>query len=302
MTLAATARRPSFAGALAGGHTFPVAAIVLIILVIWYLAAIPMNKVLSQPLIDAAGGGLMSTLQISWSLPRPVLPAPHQVMAELWNTVFTVEPWRPRSLVYHCWVTLSSTLLGFVLGSLLGIVLAIAIVHVKALNRSLMPWIIASQTIPILAIAPMIIVVLGSIGLTGLMPKALISMYLCFFPVTIGMVKGLASPDPMQLDLLRTYNASPTQVLWKLRWPASVPFLFASLKVAIAIALVGAIVAELPAGAQAGIGARLLNGSYYGQTQQIWGALVAAAVMSSGLVWLIGVIERQVARAMGTKP
>ncbi|WP_119387917.1 ABC transporter permease [Taklimakanibacter lacteus] len=302
MILAATVTRPSFTGALFAGSALPVAIIVLIVLVVWYVAAIPMNAVLSQPLIDQAGGGLANTLSISWSLPRPVLPAPHQVMAELWNTVFTVAPWRPRSLLYHCWVTLSSTLLGFMLGTILGVALAIAIVHVKALNRSLMPWIIASQTIPILAIAPMIIVVLGSIGLTGLVPKSLISMYLCFFPVTIGMVKGLTSPDPMQLDLMRTYNADASQVLWKLRWPASVPFLFTSLKVAIAIALVGAIVGELPTGAQAGIGARLLNGSYYGQTQQIWAALVAAAVMSSGLVWLVGFIERQVARAMGAKP
>ena len=147
-----------------------------------------------------------------------------------------------------------------------------------------MPWIIASQTIPILAIAPMVIVVLGSIGITGLMPKSIISTYLCFFPVTIGMVKGLTSPDAMQLDLMRTYNASRAQVFWKLRWPASMPFLFASLKVAIAIALVGAIVGELPTGAQAGIGARLLNGSYYGQTTQIWAALVAASVMAAALV------------------
>jgi NitT/TauT family transport system permease protein len=301
MTLVATASRPSLPAALAAGSALPVAIIVLITIVIWYAAAIPMNKVLSEPLIGAAGGGLFNTLSISWSLPRPVVPAPHQVLAELWNTVFTVEPWRPRSLLYHCWVTLSSTLLGFVLGTLLGVALAIAIIHVKALNRSLMPWIIASQTIPILAIAPMIIVVLGSIGLTGLLPKSLISMYLCFFPVTIGMVKGLTSPDPMQLDLMRTYYASTSQVLWKLRWPSALPFLFTSLKVAIAIALVGAIVAELPTGAQAGIGARLLNGSYYGQTQQIWGALVAAAVMSSGLVWLVGFIERRIASAMGAE-
>jgi NitT/TauT family transport system permease protein len=302
MTLAVIAQRPSAGRVLAAGHALPVAVIVLIILAIWYIAAIPMNRVLSQPLIDAAGGGLANTLQISWSLPRPVLPAPHQIIAELWNTIVLIEPWRPRSLLYHCWVTLSSTLLGFLLGTVLGIGLAIAIVHVKALNRSLMPWIIASQTIPILAIAPMIIVMLGAMGLTGLLPKSLISMYLCFFPVTIGMVKGLSSPDPMQLDLMLTYNASTAQTLWKLRWPASVPFLFTSLKVAIAIALVGAIVAELPTGAQAGIGARLLNGSYYGQTQQIWAALVAAAVMSSGLVWLVGVVEHQVARAMGAKP
>ena len=82
----------------------------------------------------------------------------------------------------------------------------------------------------------MVIVVLGIVGLTGLLPKALISIYLCFFPVTIGMVKGLRSPDPMQLDLMRTYNASGSQIFWKLRWPASMPFLFASLKVAVAIA------------------------------------------------------------------
>src|SRR5262245_56054821 len=97
MTLVATAQRPSSPmGGLAAGHAFPVAVIVLIVLVLWYLAAIPMNRVLSQPLIDAAGGGLMNTLQISWSLPRPVLPAPHQVIAELWNSIFTTEPWRPR--------------------------------------------------------------------------------------------------------------------------------------------------------------------------------------------------------------
>ena len=150
-----------------------------------------------------------------------------------------VAPWKVKSLVYHVWVTLSSTLLGFVLGTLLGIGLAVAIVHFKLLSKSLMPWIIASQTIPILAIAPMVIVVLGSVGLTGLVPKSIISMYLCFFPVAIGMVKGLTSPDPMQLDLMRTYNASVSQVLWKLRFPAAMPFLFASLKVAVAIALTG---------------------------------------------------------------
>jgi NitT/TauT family transport system permease protein len=101
---------------------------------------------------------------------------------------------------------------------------------------------------------------------------------------------------------MRTYHASVTQVLWKLRWPASLPFLFASLKVAIAIALVGAIVGELPTGAQAGIGARLLNGSYYGQTNQIWAALVAASVMAAGLVALIGAIERLTLRRMGARP
>ena len=284
------------------GTAIPVAVVCLVILIVWYLAAIPMNWVVTGPKAGAAGGGLGNILSFSWNEARPVIPAPHQIILELWKSVFGVAPWMPKSLLYHGWVTLSSTLLGFVLGALLGIALAIAIVHVTFLSKSLMPWIIASQTIPILAIAPMVIVVLGSMGFTGLLPKSLISMYLCFFPVTIGMVKGLTSPEVMQLDLMRTYHASVSQVLWKLRFPASVPFLFASLKVAVAIALTGAIVGELPTGAVAGIGARLLQGSYYGQTVQIWAALFMGAFIAAGLVWLVGVIERFTLKRMGVRP
>ena len=280
---------------------FPVAAICLVILALWYVACIPMNAVVTEARIAAAGGGLYQTLAISWNHDRPVIPAPHQIVIELWNSVFMVAPWKVKSLVYHAWITLSSTLLGFVLGTLLGIGLAIAIVHSKILSKSLMPWIIASQTIPILAIAPMVIVVLGAIGFTGLVPKSLISMYLCFFPVAIGMVKGLTSPETMQIDLMRTYHASTSQVLWKLRFPASVPFLFTSLKVAVAIALTGAIVGELPTGAVSGIGARLLNGSYYGQTVQIWAALFVASFAAAGLVWLVGIAERLTLIRMGTQ-
>ena len=138
--------------------------------------------------------------------------------------------------------------------------LAVGIVHNRAMDMSVMPWAIASQTIPILAIAPMVIVVLASIGITGLVPKAMISAYLSFFPVVVGMVKGLRSPDAMQLDLLRTYSASGAQTFWKLRWPSSMPYFFTSLKIGVAAALVGAIVGELPTGAVAGLGARLLSG------------------------------------------
>jgi NitT/TauT family transport system permease protein len=153
--------------------------------------------------------------------------------------------------------------------------------------------------VPILAIAPIVIVVLGAIGLHGLLPKSIISAYLCFFPVTIGMVKGLTSPDPIQIDLMRTWSASTAQIFWKLRWPSSIPFLFASLKVAITISLVGAIVGELPTGAQAGIGARLLIGSYYGQTVQIWAALLAAAIMAACLVAAIDAVGKWTERRMG---
>jgi NitT/TauT family transport system permease protein len=273
-----------------------------VLLAIWYLACIPMNAVVAETKITAAGGGLWATLHESWNHTRPVIPAPHQIIAELWNTVFLIAPWKVRSLLYHCWVTLSATLLGFAMGTLFGMGLAILIVHSKLLSKALMPWIIASQTIPILAIAPMIIVVLGAMGFTGLLPKALISTYLCFFPVTIGMVKGLMSPDVIHRDLMRTYNASQWETLWKLRMPAAVPYLFTSLKIAIAIALTGAIVGELPTGAISGIGARLLVGSYNGLTMMIWGALVAGSVMAALLVWFVGYAERKTLSRMGVKP
>ena len=150
------------------------------------------------------------------------------------------------------------------------------IVSVGWLERSMMPWIVASQTIPIIALAPMIVVILSQFNITGIAPKAAIAAYLCFFPITVGMVKGFRSPDPLHLDLMRTYSATRAQTFLKLRAPASAPFFFASMKVGAAAALVGAIVAEVTKSEDGGIGARLLAGSYYGQTVQIWAALFAA--------------------------
>jgi len=279
----------------------PVAAIVAVVIAIWYAAAVWLNapQVIDRFKSDEKPWTARELIGATWSMERPVLPAPHQIAQNFYETVFQTPIESKRSLVYHAGVTVSATLLGFVFGTVLGILLAVGIVHSPVLDRSLLPWIIASQTVPILAIAPMVVVVLGSIGFVGLFPKAVISMYLCFFPVTIGMVKGLRSPDPLQLDLMRTYSANPAQVLWKLRWPAAIDFLFASLKVAIATSLVGAIVGELPTGAQAGLGARLLSGSYYGQTIQIWSALIMAAIIGVALVGLVGLVAHLVARRMG---
>ena len=187
---------------------------------------------------------------------------------------------------------------GFFLGTVLGILLALGIVHNRAMDLSVMPWVIASQTVPILAIAPMIIVVMNSVGVTGLLPKAIISMYLSFFPVVVGMVKGLRSPDQIQIDQMRTWSASSNQLLWKLRFPSSVPYLFASLKVGIAASLVGAIVGELPSGAIAGLGARMLAGTYYGQTIMIWSALFTAAFLAAFLVITINFIQNYTLKKM----
>ncbi|GAB4359283.1 MAG: ABC transporter permease [Oricola sp.] len=282
----------------------PVLTVVAAIVVLWYAAAVMLNAPFEYAQAERAGNAITfsEVLPKTMAQERPVLPAPHQVAAEIWKTTVDKKITSKRSLVYHGWITLSATLLGFVMGTVLGILLAVGIVHSRVLDKSLMPWIITSQTIPILAIAPMIIVVLNAVGITGLVPKAFISTYLSFFPVAVGMVKGLRSPEAMHLDLMRTYNASRADVFWKLRWPSSVPFLFTSMKVAIAASLVGAIVGELPTGAVAGLGARLLAGSYYGQTIQIWSALFTAAIMAALLVTIVGLVGDRINRRMGMRP
>ncbi|OCP22967.1 MULTISPECIES: ABC transporter permease [unclassified Ensifer] len=282
----------------------PVGTVVALLIVVWYIAVVFLNAPFERDTAARAGTEISFSQIVhnTMAQERPVLPAPHQVIAEIWDTTFNKPITSKRSLVYHAWITLSATLLGFGIGAVLGILLAVGIVHNRAMDRSLMPWVIASQTIPILAVAPMIIVVLNAIGISGLLPKALISTYLSFFPVVVGMVKGLRSPEAIQLDLMHTYNASQAQTFWKLRWPSSMPYLFTSLKVAVAISLVGAIVGELPTGAVAGLGARLLAGSYYGQTVQIWSALFMAAALAAVLVMIVGFAHTAVLKRMGAKP
>ena len=282
----------------------PVAVIVVILIALWYLAAVLMNAALVRDAFEREEKPYTFSEVVAGTmdLERPVVPAPHQVAENLYESIFEYPLDSPRNLAYHAWVTLSATLLGFAIGAVFGIVLAGLIVHARTLEKSLLPWVICSQMVPILAIAPIIIVVLGAIGIRGLLPKSIISAYLCFFPVTISMVKGFTSPDPIQLDLMRTWSATKSQVFWKLRWPSSIPYLFTGLKVAVTISLVGAIVGELPTGAQAGIGARLLAGSYYGQTVQIWAALLAASLLAAGLVGVIDLSERWVGRRMGAQP
>lgn len=280
----------------------PILTVLAVIVGLWYAAAVRLNAawVYDQAArAEEPAPGFADLVGLTMNQERPVLPTPHQVGAELVKSTFGMAITSKKSLVYHGWVTISATLLGFAIGTGLGILLAVGIIHNKAMDLSVMPWAIASQTIPILAIAPMIIVVMNAMGVQGLVPKAIISAFLSFFPVLVGMVKGLRSPDQMQLDLLSTYSASNAETFWKLRLPSSMPYLFTSLKVGIAASLVGAIVGELPTGAVAGLGARLLSGSYYGQTVQIWAALFAAALVAAGLVAIVSAMERRTLKRMG---
>lgn len=273
---------------------FPVGVMLLLALILWYALAVALNapgtieRVLTPRGAWDAGDLLSATLNAK----RPLLPAPHQLVMDIWNSVTGWPVDSPRNLLLHTWVTASAALTGFAMGVLLGVLLAIGIVHSRTLDKALLPWIVASQTIPVLAIAPIVLIILGSLGITGLLPKATIAMYLCFFPVTLATVQGLRSPQKMEMELVHTWAASRIHTFWMVRLPSALPYLFPAFRVAIASGLVGTMVAELPTGAQAGLGARLLTGSYYGNTIQIWSALVMASLLGLALTSLVILAER----------
>ena len=271
----------------------PVLVILAAVLLLWYGLTVWLNApgAIERVLPADSAWTWQDLVAATMEMQRPVLPAPHQVAADLRTSLFEHPLDSPRNLLFHVAVTAESTLVGFAMGTVLGLVLSVCIVHSRTLDRALLPWIVASQSVPVLAIAPIVLVILGSMGFSGVAPKAVIAMYLCFFPVTVAMVQGLRSPQVIETEMMHTYAASRWQALWMLRLPAALPFLFPALRVGIAAGLVGAMVAELPTGAQAGLGARLLTGSYYGQTVQIWSALVMSALLGLVLTAAMAGIE-----------
>lgn len=305
-------------------NLLPILTVLAAIAALWYAAVAPMNIRGALDIAERGGAEVVPAESIArfdrsvwrlmidnpeyiaagYALERPRLPTPGQVGAELWKTTGDMalrgRALSKRSLIYHGWITLQSTLWGFALGTILGMAGAVAIVYSRVVDMSLMPWAIISQTIPIVALAPMIIVLSSQVGIEGrTVPKAIISAYLCYFPVLVGMVKGLRSPGEAQLDLLQTYSASGLQAFLKLSLPASMPYLFTSLKIGIAAALVGTIVGELPTGAISGLGARILIGDQFGTPLAIWAALFAAAILAGALVTLLDVMQRVTLKRMG---
>ena len=305
-------------------NAFPILIVLFSIFCIWIVAVAPMNFKIALDQLERQKEEVFPAtsperrnvsvvilmfqnskyIKASYNLERPRLPTPKQVANEIWKTTGKMamkgRAWSKRSLIYHGWVTLKSTFFGFALGVSIGLLGAISIVYFRVADLSLMPWAIISQTIPIVALAPMIIVLSSQIGIDNRdVPKAIISAYLCFFPVLVGMVKGLRSPEISQIDLLKTYNASGKDTFFKLRLPASVPFLFTSLKVGIAAALVGTIVGELPTGAINGLGARILIGDQFGTPLAIWASLFVAALLAGVLVTTIGILQKITLKQMG---
>lgn len=274
-------------------HALPVTTLLVSLLILWYVAAVGMNAAgaIERVLASKGSWDWQDLINATLNMQRPVLPAPHQIAIDLWSSIADWPLSSPRNLLYHAGITAGAALTGFSMGVFLGLLLAVCIVHSTTLDKALLPWIVATQTVPVLAIAPIVLVILGTLGFSGLLPKATIAMYLCFFPVTVAMVQGLRSPQRLEMELIHTYSASRVQTFWMLRLPASLPFLFPALRVAIAGGLVGTIVAELPTGAQAGLGARLLTGSYYGNTVQIWSALIMASALGIVLTAAVASLE-----------
>jgi NitT/TauT family transport system permease protein len=198
------------------------------------------------------------------------------------------------TLLFHkALFTGKEALVGFALGAVVGFLLGIVLVHSRLLQRGFLPYIVASQTVPILAIAPMVVVWVNPklpTDLQGWGAVAVIASYLTFFPVTINTLRGLSSADPRALELMRTYAASRWTVLWKLRVPTSLPYVFAALKLAATASVVGAIIGELPSGLQSGLGGAIINfNQYYTfEPQELWATNIVAAML--GIVFFVSVV------------
>ena len=186
--------------------------------------------------------------------------------------------------------TFREAIVGFLFGALLGLLLGTLLTHFRLLERGCMPYIVASQTVPILAIAPMVIIWLKA----GWFSVAVIAAYLTFFPVTINTLRGLRSPDPRAVELMHSYAASPWAILWKLRFPAALPYLFPAFKIAATASVVGSIIGELPSGIRSGLGGAILNFNQYyiSGPQRLWAAIIASALVGIVFYLLIALLER----------
>jgi NitT/TauT family transport system permease protein len=232
------------------------------------------------------------------NLPQHPVPYPHWIAERIGPFVSKFALTDERNVVWATLYTSLGTLAALALGGAVGILLAVVFVLFRPLEQALLPWVIASQTVPIIALVPVLLLVLGNFGITiqtSLLPTAIIGAYIAFFPVVVGTVKGLRSVDPLALDLMRSYAASPLQLFVKVRFPAAVPFFFTSLKLGTAAALVGALVAETESNNRRGLGFQILGQVQSGNVADVWILLIVSGLLGIGLVALVGLLERLLA-------
>ena len=235
--------------------------------------------------------------QVVWTPPLKIGFADDLDLPHLWS-IFGVlgDPWRRSAtdslfvfLIYKALYTWREAAIGFGLGTLIGITLAAIFVQSSLLERAFVPYVVASQTIPIVALAPMIIFFVGN----DILAVVVVATYLTFFPVTVAMIRGLRSPDPRALELMRSYAAPRRTIFWKLRLPASAPYLFTALKIAATASIVGAIVGEGPGGIQNGLGRAILdfNETYITGPEKLWAAIFVTALLGIVFYLIVRLVE-----------
>jgi NitT/TauT family transport system permease protein len=239
-------------------------------------------------------------LGITWPFPvnETTMPHIHEMLSALTDPL---QPGGPTLLHYEWhWAlfTGKEALVGFVLGGVIGFTLAVLLAHSRILRRGLLPYIVISQTVPILAVAPMVVLGLGTKGVEPWIAVSVIAAYLTFFPVAMNTLRGLLSPDPRSLELMRSYAASRNDVLWKLRLPASLPFVFTALKISATACVIGAIIGETPASIQDGLGGAIVNFNQYYSLQPtfLWATNIVCAVLGLVLFGAVALAERLVLR------
>jgi NitT/TauT family transport system permease protein len=226
------------------------------------------------------------------------MPHIHDIVWQLFEPSRRNGPLLIDVLLDSAWFTAKEAAVGFLMGAAFGFAIGIVLAHSRLLQRGFLPYVVASQTVPILAIAPMVVVWLGSRGLPGWFSVAVISAYLTFFPVTINTLRGLRSADPRAVELMRSYAGSTWTILWKLRVPASLPFVFTALKIAAPAAVVGAIIGELPSSIQDGLAGAILNFNQYYVTspESLWATNIVAAALGITFFVVVALAERLVVR------
>jgi NitT/TauT family transport system permease protein len=263
------------------------------------------RRALATVVVLAALAGLYELyrwiwVSTGWTHPFAVddtsMPHTWVILHALWQPAQVNQPALGTILFHKSLFTAKEAAAGFALGAVVGFALGVVLVHSRLMQRGFLPYIVASQTIPILAIAPMVVVWVNPKlpgGLQGWGAVAVIAAYLTFFPVAINTLRGLQSADPRALELMRTYAASRWTILWKLRVPASLPFVFAAFKVAATASVVGAIIGELPSGLQSGLGGAILNfNQYYSiEPQELWATNIVAALL--GIVFFVAVVAAE---------
>jgi len=201
-------------------------------------------------------------------------------------------------LLHAAWFTAKEALVGFALGASFGFLLGVVLSQFRLLQRGLLPYVVASQTVPILAVAPIVVVYLGSLHVAPWFSVAVIASYLTFFPVAINTLRGLRSTDRRAVELMRSYAAGRLNILWKLRIPAALPYIFSALKVSATASIVGAIIGEAPSSIQDGLGGFIVNfNQYYSLApENLWATNLIAALLGIAFFLAIVLIEAIVVR------